>query len=65
MRAGETFVLDFAREDRIGLEEAVFAGGKSAAQIDAILAVAADRGGDSLSHASPFRKVRRARPRAP
>ena len=44
MRMGETFVLDLAREERIGLEEAVFAGGKSAAQIDEILAVAAERG---------------------
>ncbi|MBV8320856.1 MAG: circadian phase modifier CpmA, partial [Hyphomicrobiales bacterium] len=44
MRTGETFVLDFAREERIGLEEAVYAGGKSAAQIDAILAVAGERG---------------------
>ena len=44
MRASEEFVLDFAREERIGLEEAVFAAGKSAAQIDAILAAAAARG---------------------
>jgi pyridinium-3,5-biscarboxylic acid mononucleotide synthase len=44
MRSVDAFVLDFAREERIGLEEAVFAGGKSAAQIDAILAVAAQRG---------------------
>ena len=38
------FVLDFAREDRIGLEEAVFAAGKSPAQLDAILDAAAARG---------------------
>ncbi|MBV8590854.1 MAG: nickel pincer cofactor biosynthesis protein LarB [Acetobacteraceae bacterium] len=44
MRAVDTFVLDFAREERIGLEEAVYADCKSAAQIDAILAVAAERG---------------------
>ena len=44
MRAADAFVLDFAREERIGLDEAVYAGGKSAAQIDAILAVAAERG---------------------
>ncbi len=37
------FVLDFARKERIGLEEAVFAAGKSPAQIDAILYAAADR----------------------
>ena len=39
----EEFVLDFQREDRIGLEEAIFAAGKSAAQIDAICAAAAAR----------------------
>jgi NCAIR mutase (PurE)-related protein len=38
------FVLDFQREERIGLEEAVFAAGKSPAQINAILHAAADRG---------------------
>ena len=30
-------VLDFAREDRIGLAEAVFCAGKSVAQIDDLL----------------------------
>ena len=44
MRTAGDFVLDFAREQRIGLEEAVFAAAKSAAQINAILAVAAERG---------------------
>ena len=44
MKAADAFILDFAREGRIGLEEAVYAGGKSIAQIDAILAVAAERG---------------------
>jgi NCAIR mutase (PurE)-related protein len=40
----DEFVLDFQREDRIGLEEAIFAAGKSVAQIDGILASAAARG---------------------
>ena len=44
MRAVDAFVLDFTREERIGLEEAVYTGGKSIAQIDAILAAAAERG---------------------
>ena len=44
MSVQDEFVLDFAREERIGLEEAIFAAGKSAAQIDAILAAASDRG---------------------
>lgn len=38
------FNLDFAREDRIGLPEAVFAEGKSVAQIDAIFAAAKAQG---------------------
>ena len=42
--ATDEFVLDFAREERIGLEEAIFAAGKSVAQIDAILTSAAERG---------------------
>lgn len=48
MTVSEEFVLDFAREDRIGLEEAIFAAGKSVAQIDAILAAAAERGASLL-----------------
>ena len=40
--AGE-FVLDFARETRIGLAEAIYAAGKSPMQLDAILAAAAER----------------------
>ncbi len=39
----DDFLLDFKREDRIGLEEAIFSAGKSAAQIDAILSAAAAR----------------------
>ena len=37
-------MLDIAREDRIGLEEAIYCAGKSAAQIDGVLASAAERG---------------------
>ncbi|WP_298967338.1 nickel pincer cofactor biosynthesis protein LarB [uncultured Methylobacterium sp.] len=44
MSVSEEFTLDFARPERIGLEEAVFCAGKSAAQIDAILAAAGERG---------------------
>ncbi len=44
MTVGDEFQLDFAREDRIGLPEAVFAEGKSALQIDAILAAAKTQG---------------------
>lgn len=40
----DEFVLDIAREERVGLEEAVFCAGKSAAQIDAILANVSERG---------------------
>jgi NCAIR mutase (PurE)-related protein len=40
MSVAEEIVLDFARERRIGLEEAVFCAGKSVRQIEAIL----DRG---------------------
>ncbi len=36
--------LDFDRPRRIGLEEAVFAEGKTAAQLEAILAIATERG---------------------
>ncbi|WP_375407972.1 nickel pincer cofactor biosynthesis protein LarB [uncultured Methylobacterium sp.] len=43
--AGEgEFTLDFARPERIGLEEAVYAAGKSPAQIEAILDAASVRG---------------------
>lgn len=38
------FTLDFARPERIGLEEAVYAAGKSPAQIEAILDAASVRG---------------------
>lgn len=48
MSADGEFLLDFAREARIGLEEAVFSSGKSAAQIDAILDAAATRGASFL-----------------
>lgn len=44
MSVGDEFVLDFARPERIGLEEAIYAAGKSPAQIDAILEAAATRG---------------------
>ncbi|KMO29993.1 circadian phase modifier CpmA, partial [Methylobacterium variabile] len=44
MSVQDEFTLDFARTERIGLEEAVFAAGKSPAQIDAILAAADARG---------------------
>lgn len=44
MSIEDEFTLDFARTERIGLEEAVFAAGKSPAQIDAILAAAEERG---------------------
>lgn len=37
-------VLDFAREERVGIAEAVFCAGKSAEQIAAILDLAADAG---------------------
>ncbi len=44
MNLADEIVLDFARAERIGLEEAVYAAGKSPAQIDAILELAAERG---------------------
>lgn len=43
MSIADEFVLDFARPERIGLEEAIYAAGKSAEQIDAILDAAAAR----------------------
>lgn len=39
----DEFTLDFARPERIGLEEAVYAAGKSPAQIEAILEAASAR----------------------
>ena len=44
MSTGAEFLIDFAREARIGLEEAIFSAGKSAQQIDAILDAASARG---------------------
>lgn len=44
MNVSDEFVLDFARPERIGLEEAIYAAGKSPVQIDAILDAAAARG---------------------
>ncbi|MGU3360051.1 nickel pincer cofactor biosynthesis protein LarB [Methylobacterium sp. M6A4_1b] len=44
MSVADEFVLDFARPERIGLEEAIYAAGKSPLQIDAILDAAAARG---------------------
>jgi NCAIR mutase (PurE)-related protein len=48
MSASDEFVLDFARPERIGLEEAIYAAGKSPVQIDAILDAAATRGASLL-----------------
>ncbi|MCJ2037305.1 nickel pincer cofactor biosynthesis protein LarB [Methylobacterium sp. J-068] len=48
MSVGDEFVLDFARPERIGLEEAIYAAGKSPVQIDAILEAAAARGASLL-----------------
>ena len=42
--SADEFRLDFGREERIGLEEAVYAAGKSPAQLQAILAAASARG---------------------
>ena len=44
MSVADEFVLDLARPERIGLPEAIYAAGKSPAQIDAILATAAAGG---------------------
>ena len=44
MSVADEIMLDFARAERIGLEEAIYAAGKSPAQIDAILDLAAERG---------------------
>ncbi|GJD49541.1 Pyridinium-3,5-biscarboxylic acid mononucleotide synthase [Methylobacterium crusticola] len=48
MSVAEEFTLDFGRPERIGLEEAVYAAGKSPAQIDAILEAAKARGASLL-----------------
>ena len=48
MSATDEFVLDFAREERVGLEEAIFAAGKSVAQLDAICDAAEARGASLL-----------------
>ncbi len=48
MSVTDEFVLDFAREDRVGLEEAIFAAGKSVAQLDAICDAVAERGAPLL-----------------
>ncbi len=48
MSLADEFVPDIDRAGRIGLEEAVFAAGKSPAQLDAILADAIERGMASL-----------------
>ncbi|KNY19659.1 nickel pincer cofactor biosynthesis protein LarB [Methylobacterium sp. ARG-1] len=48
MSVADEFTLDFARPERIGLEEAIFCAGKSPEQIDAILAAAGDRGASLL-----------------
>ncbi|SFM22281.1 nickel pincer cofactor biosynthesis protein LarB [Methylobacterium pseudosasicola] len=48
MSVADEFTLDFARPERIGLEEAIFCAGKSPDQIDAILVAAGDRGASLL-----------------
>ena len=48
MSVAEEFTLDFARSERIGLEEAIFCAGKSPEQIDAILEAARARGASLL-----------------
>ena len=48
MSVADEIVLDVAREERIGLEEAIFCAGKSAAQIDGVLVSAAERGVTAL-----------------
>jgi len=48
MSVADEFTLDFARPERIGLEEAIFCAGKSPEQIDAILVAAGDRGASLL-----------------
>ena len=48
MSVAEEFTLDFARPERIGLEEAIFCAGKSPEQIDAILEAARARGASLL-----------------
>ena len=46
--SADEFDLDFARPERIGLEEAVYCAGKSPAQIEAILAAVQARGAGLL-----------------
>ncbi|MCJ2135291.1 nickel pincer cofactor biosynthesis protein LarB [Methylobacterium sp. J-026] len=48
MSVTEEFTLDFARPERIGLEEAIYCAGKNPEQIDAILATAGARGASLL-----------------
>ena len=48
MSLEDEITLDFARPERIGLEEAIFCAGKSPEQIDAILATAVARGAPLL-----------------
>ncbi len=48
MSVADEIMLDFGRLERIGLEEAVYAAGKSPAQLDAILDLAAERGAPLL-----------------
>lgn len=48
MSVANEIMLDIAREERIGLEEAIFCAGKSAAQIDGVLTSADQRGLDAL-----------------
>lgn len=59
MSLSDEFTLDFARPERIGLEETVYAAGKSAEQIDAILAAAEARGaGLFLTRLDPDKRAR-------
>ena len=48
MSVTEEFTLDFARPERVGLEEAIYCAGKNPEQIDAILAAAGARGASLL-----------------
>ena len=58
MSVADEIVLDIAREDRIGLEEAIFCAGKSAAQIDGVLASAAECGADKFAALAPRHRER-------
>ncbi|MDQ0391513.1 nickel pincer cofactor biosynthesis protein LarB [Labrys monachus] len=56
--ASEEIRLDFQRAARIGLPEAIYCTGKSPAQIDAILAMAADKGrGLLLTRLDPAKRA--------